>query len=84
MKIEIDYYVFYLFKKQRDVLFLPNILYYAQCFSSLQFVTVFKTNKIWLFSSIGSYEGLDGGSWYSLITKNLAIYSLSLKFWLIH
>ena len=30
------------------------------------------------------YEGLDGGSWYSLITKNLAIYSLSLKFWLIH
>ena len=29
-------------------------------------------------------EGLDGGSWYSLITKNLAIYSLSLKFWLIH
>ena len=31
-----------------------------------------------------SYEGLDGGSWYSLITKNLAIYSLSLIFWLIH
>ena len=30
------------------------------------------------------HEGLDGGSWYSLITKNLAIYSLSLKFWLIH
>ena len=29
-------------------------------------------------------EGLDGGSWYSLITKNLAIYSLSLKIWLIH
>ena len=29
-------------------------------------------------------EGLDGGSWYSLITKNLAIYSLSLIFWLIH
>ena len=29
-------------------------------------------------------EGLDGGSWYSLITKNLAIYALSLKFWLIH
>ena len=29
-------------------------------------------------------EGLDGGSWYSLITKNLAIYSLSLKFGLIH
>ena len=32
----------------------------------------------------GKEEGLDGGSWYSLITKNLAIYSLSLKFWLIH
>ena len=31
-----------------------------------------------------AYEGLDGGSWYSLITKNIAIYSLSLKFWLIH
>ena len=30
------------------------------------------------------YEGLDGGSWYSLIIKNIAIYSLSLKFWLIH
>ena len=30
------------------------------------------------------YEGLDGGSWYSLITKKLAIYSLSLNFWLIH
>ena len=30
------------------------------------------------------YEGLDGGSWYSLINKKLAIYSLSLKFWLIH
>ena len=30
------------------------------------------------------FEGLDGGSRYSLITKNLAIYSLSLKFWLIH
>ena len=29
-------------------------------------------------------EGLDGESWYSLITKNLAIYSLSLKFWLFH
>ena len=29
-------------------------------------------------------EGLDGGSWYSLITKKFAIYSLSLKFWLIH
>ena len=29
-------------------------------------------------------EGLDGGSWYSLITKNLANYSLSLKFRLIH
>ena len=34
--------------------------------------------------NIASNEGLDGGSWYSLITKNLAIYSLSLKFWLIH
>ena len=33
---------------------------------------------------ISIHEGLDGGSWYSLITKNLAIYSLSLKFWLIH
>ena len=29
-------------------------------------------------------EGLDGGSWHSLITKNFGIYSLSLKFWLIH
>ena len=28
-------------------------------------------------SYILTYEGLDGGSWYSLITKNLAIYSLS-------
>ena len=27
-----------------------------------------------------THEGLDGGSWYSLITKNLAIYSLSLKY----
>ena len=36
------------------------------------------------YSDLAMYEGLDGGSWYSLITKNLAIYSLSLKFWLIH
>ena len=40
---------------------------------------------IYIFSRTASlYEGLDGGSWYSLIITNLAIYSLSLKFWLIH
>ena len=37
-----------------------------------------------IFADMSLKEGLDGGSWYSLITKNLAIYSLSLKFWLIH
>ena len=30
-----------------------------------------------------TYEGLDGGVWNSLISKNLAHYSLSLKFLLI-
>ena len=39
----------------------------------------------YMFTLIPSlYEGLDGGSRYSLIITNLAIYSLSLKFWLIH
>ena len=33
-----------------------------------------------LVCHVSLHEGLDGGSWYSLITKNLAIYSLSLKF----
>ena len=35
----------------------------------------------WLFMLI--YEGLGGGFWNSLISKNLAHYSLSLKFLLI-
>ena len=42
------------------------------------------TNKKKQQSCGSLYEGLDGGSCYSLITKNLGIYSLSLKFWLIH
>ena len=35
------------------------------------------------FEKLTSYEGLDGGVWNSLISKNLALYSLSLKFLLI-
>ena len=29
--------------------------------------------------NVGKYEGLDGGVWNSLISKNLVHYSLSLK-----
>ena len=38
---------------------------------------------MFLASSGNMHEGLDGGVWNSLISKNLAHYSLSLKFLLI-
>ena len=43
--------------------------------------SIHKTNFI--LASIANNEGLDGGVWNSLISKNLAHYSLSLKFLLI-
>ena len=56
----------------------------------MKFSTLYSPNIMFILTAnqnarviMKIYEGLDGGSWYSLITKNLAIYSLSLKFWLI-
>ena len=51
---------------------------------SPEFTIVNSTASVCTPANISPLNGLDGGSWYSLITKKLAIYSLSLKFWLIH
>ena len=59
---------------------LENIL--ADCQHGFRSQRSCETQLVQFFHDMA--EGLDGGSWYSLITKNLAIYSLSLKFWLIH
>ena len=51
---------------------------------NVQLFAFYNSSGVFAHISMFIHEGLDGGSWYSLITKDLAIYSLSLKFWLIH